>query len=71
MPTFSYTGPTPATRQKWSVDAHGNPLELAPTPVSDPIDYEWDGGQVAGRTFEVGEHFSAVTNPDPALFTEV
>lgn len=74
MPTFEYTGETPQSRPTWGVNGNGNPIELAPTPVSDPVDYVMagsGGAEVKGRQFEKGEHVEAASNPDPARFTEV
>lgn len=73
MPQFEYFGPTPGRRPRIGVDGAGNPhMELAPHEVSDPVTYTRPNGDVVeGRTFEVGELFDALDNPDPSRFKEV
>ena len=77
MPTFKYVGPTENPKRKFMVTADGAPLELAPTGVSDPVDYFMvgvggePGPKVEGRQFEKDEHVHAHQIPDPSLFEQV
>ncbi len=74
MPIFEYNGPTPNSQPTYTIDANGNMVQNGEVAVSDPIPYTMEGvgaPTVEDRTFQVGEHVAAATNPDPAVFTEV
>ncbi len=74
MPTVEYNGPTPNALPTFTLDANGNYVQSGEVAVSDPIPFTMEGPgapTIDDQVFQVGQHVSAATNPDPAVFTEV